>query len=83
MPLIWTIGLLVASAALSALAGLLQKKPAPPKPAGIGDFQIPQIDENTPQGVFFGDCWTGGWQVLWYGDLRTTGIKPPGGKKGK
>lgn len=84
MPLIWTIGLLIASAAFQALAGLLQKRPAPPKAAGLSDFSFPQIDEKTPQGVAFGDCWTSGWQVLWYGDLRTKGIKPPSsGKKGK
>lgn len=81
MPLIWTIGILVASAVLSGLATLLQKKPAPPKPAALGDFSIPQIDENTPQMVVFGDVWTSGWQVLWYGNLKSTPIKASGGKK--
>lgn len=78
MPLIWVIALQIVAA---VLASLLQKKPQPAKPASLNDFQIPQVDETTPQGVCFGDCWTQSWFVLWYGNLRTQGIKAPGGKK--
>lgn len=78
MGFIWSIIILLAS---SVLEGLLQKKPVAPKPAALADFQIPQITEDTPQPVVFGDCWTQSWQVLWYGDLRSVAIKAKGGKK--
>lgn len=77
-PLLLVFLLLVASFALSEL---LVKKPQPTKPASIEDFQIEQVDEGTPQTVFFGDCWQKGWFVLWYGDLRSSPIKSKGGKK--
>ena len=39
------------------------------------DWNFPQVAEGTPQCVFFGDCWTEDWQVLAYGNYRTTEIK--------
>ena len=39
------------------------------------DWNFPQADEGTPQCVFFGDCWTEDWQVLAYGNYRTSEIK--------
>ncbi|AAP95146.1 hypothetical protein A6046_03415 [[Haemophilus] ducreyi] len=46
-----------------------------PEAVGAKDWNFPQIDEGTPQCVFFGDCWTEDWQVLAYGNYRTTEIK--------
>lgn len=78
-PLTWyAIGMLVTSLAISvAMANKAEK----PKAATLEDMNIPQVDEGTAQTVFFGDCWTGDWMVLWTGNLRTTKIKSNGGKK--
>ena len=46
-----------------------------PDAVNAKDWNFPQIDEGTPQCVFFGDCWTEDWQVLAYGNYRTTEIK--------
>ena len=71
MPLFaWALVFLVASTAIKALT----MKPQKVKPAALEDFDIPQVDEGTPQAVYFGDCWTDGWFVLWYGNFRTTKI---------
>lgn len=76
MPLFaWALILMVVSTALQ----MVLVKPQNQKPAALSDFDFPQIDENTPQTVFFGDCWTDGWMVLWFGNMRTTKIKK--GKK--
>lgn len=72
----WAIVLMVVSAVLSAL--LL--KPMIQKPTSLEDFDFPQADEGTPQAVFFGDCWTNGWMVLWYGNYRNKAIKSKGKK---
>lgn len=72
----WALIMMVASYAIQALT---MKQPAI-APAAVGDFQFPQADEGTPQAVFFGDCWTPGWFVIWYGNFRTIKIKS-GGKK--
>jgi len=66
---------MVASTAIQALL----VKPQKVKPAALEDFDFPQAQEGTPQAVYFGDCWTDGWMVLWYGNMRTTKIKK--GKK--
>lgn len=50
------------------------------KPAALEDWDFPTSDEGTPQPVFFGDCWTDGPTVMWYGNYRTKKIKS-GGKK--
>lgn len=77
MPLFaWALVLLVVSTLLQAI--LL--KPQQTKPAALEDFDFPQADEGTPQAVFFGDCWTEGWMVLWYGNYRTTKITSKGKK---
>ena len=77
MPLFaWALVFLVASFAIQALL----VKPQNQQATSLEDFDFPQADEGTPQAVFFGDCWTEGWMVLWYGNYRTTKIKS-GGKK--
>lgn len=76
MPLFaWALIFMVVSALLQAIL----VKPQVQKPASLADFDFPQVDEGTPQAVFFGDCWTDGWFVLWYGNLRSKKIKK--GKK--
>ena len=77
MPLFaWAFVFMVASSVIQAIL----VKPQQVKASALEDFDFPQIDEGTPQAVFFGDCWTDGWMVLWYGNLRTSKIKK-GGKK--
>lgn len=78
MPLFaWALVLMVASYAIQAIL----VKPQPPQPpTSLEDFDFPQAEEGTPQAVFFGDCWTEGWMVLWYGNYRTTKIKSKGKK---
>lgn len=75
---LWAIGMLVASYTIQAL---LTPKPTKPKPAGFEEFDFPQIEEGTPQCVVFGDVWIPDWQVLWYGNYRTSAVKSKGGKK--
>ena len=76
MPLFaWALLFMVASTAIQALL----VKPQKVKPAALEDFDFPQVGEGTPQAVFFGDCWTDGWMVLWWGNMRKTKIKK--GKK--
>lgn len=78
MPLIaWVAIALVASYFITAVA---MKKPAQQGPATIDDFDVPQVEEGTPHAVVFGDGWVEGWQVLWFGNYRTTKIKSKGGK---
>jgi hypothetical protein len=69
--------LMVASTLISSL--LIKKQKV--KPASLEEFEFPQADEGLPQPVLFGQCWTKGWQVLWYGELATKKIKKGG--KGK
>lgn len=79
-PITWiAIAMLVSSIAISIATANKAEKP---KVAGLDDMNIPQVDEGTPQAVFFGDCWTGDWMVLWTGNLRTTKIKSKSGKAG-
>ncbi len=78
MPLFaWALVFMVASYAIQAI---LVKPQKPQAATSLEDFEFPQAEEGTPQAVFFGDCWTQGWMVLWYGNYRTTKIKA-GGKK--
>ena len=63
------------------LSVALAPKPATPKAATLDDFDLPQVDEGTPQPVVFGDVWVKGWTVLAYGNFRTTAIEVSGGKK--
>lgn len=77
MPLFaWALVLLVASYAITMLTMKTQNQQA----AALEDFDIPQVDEGTPHAVVFGDVWLEGWQVLWYGNYRTTKIKSKGKK---
>lgn len=77
MPLFaWALVLLVASYAITMLTMKSQNQQA----ASLEDFDIPQVDEGTPHAVVFGDVWLEGWQVLWYGNYRTTKIKSKGKK---
>ncbi len=78
MPFIFAIGLMILSYAISAL---LVKRQPPMKPAAFEDFQFAQVEEGTPQAVFFGDVWTAGWFVMWYGNMRSTPIKKKAKKK--
>lgn len=77
MPLFaWALVFTIASAVVQAIL----IKPQQATATAFEDFDFPQAEEGTPQAVFFGDCWTDGWMVLWYGNYRTTKIKG-GGKK--
>lgn len=78
MNFIWAIAMLALSAFITAL---IMPKIQGPEAAAFEDFDFPQMDEGTPQSVVFGDVWSKDWFVLWYGNYRTTGIKPK--KKGK
>lgn len=62
------------------MAYTMQPKTVPPVPAAFEDFEFPQVDEGTPECVFFGDCWTGDWIVLAVGDYKTTSITTKSGK---
>jgi hypothetical protein len=74
----WALAMLVVSIIIQVA---LAPKPAEAKPATLSDFDIPQVDEGTPQAVFFGECWSGDWQVLAYGNFRTKKVKAKQGKK--
>jgi hypothetical protein len=72
MPLFaWALVLLVASYAITSLT---MKRPQSPGPTAIEEIDFPQSDEGTPHAVFFGDNWTKGFQVLWYGNMRTVKV---------
>jgi hypothetical protein len=62
------------------LAVSTQPKSTVAKPQAFEEFEFPQVDEGTPEYVFFGDCWTGDWLVLAVGDYKTTSIKTKSGK---
>lgn len=77
MPLFaWALILMVASYAIQSLT--IKRNTA--RATAIEEIDFPQADEGTPHAVFFGDNWTAGYQVLWYGNMRTRKIKS-GGKK--
>ncbi|MFY1006071.1 hypothetical protein ACOB9N_03960 [Pasteurella multocida] len=74
----WAIVRYVAVMAVSYLVNqALAKRPNSQAPEAVSakDWNFPQSDEGTPQCVFFGDCWTEDWQVLAYGNYRTSPIK--------
>lgn len=75
---LWAIGTLIASYVISAM---IVPKAEIPKPASLEDFDFPQVEEGTPQAVIFGDVVCSGWQVLWYGNMRTSAVKSDGGGK--
>lgn len=73
----WALVFMVASYVIQSF---LVKPPPQPEAASLSDFDFPQYEDGTPQAVLFGDGWTDGWMVLWYGNYRTIKIKS-GGKK--
>lgn len=74
----WAIAALVVSIILQVA---LAPKPNEQKPSTLGDMNIPQVDEGTPQAVWFGENWTGDWQVGAYGNFRTKKVKAKQAKK--
>lgn len=78
MNFLFAIGLLLASFAIQAM---ITPKTHPPKRSSLSDFDFPQVDETTPQCVVFGDVWIPDWEVLWYGNMRSSAIKSTGSKK--
>lgn len=62
------------------IQSFLVKRPAI-EPASMEDFDFPQMEEGTAEFVVFGDGWTDGPMMLWYGGFRTKKIKAEG-KKG-
>lgn len=70
MPWFVTLLLFVASFVLQTL----MVKSTRPDPATLSEFDFPQFDEGTPQAVIFGDVWSTGWFVAWFGNLRTVKI---------
>ena len=76
----WAIVRFVVVMAVSYLVN--QALASRPKSNNVGveavsenEWDFPQADEGTPQCVFFGDCWSEDWQVLAYGNYRTSEIK--------
>lgn len=78
MPIFYAIAMLVISVIINIA---LTPKPASAKPATLDDFNIPQVEEGTPQVVYFGENWTGDWQVLAYGNFRTKKVQARSAKK--
>lgn len=75
---IWVqIAIMIVSAIISYA---LTPKPPAPKPAALGDFDVPTAEEGRPIPVIFGTVWITGPNVLWYGDLRSTPIRSKGKK---
>lgn len=72
----WALILMVASYAIQSLTMKTQNQ----APASLEEFDFPQFEEGTPHAVFFGDNWTSGPMVLWYGNFRTIKIKSKGKK---
>lgn len=73
---IWVqIGLLIVSALISYA---LRPRPPTPRPAALGEFNVPTAEEGRPIPVVFGTVWITGPNVLWYGDLNSTPIKKGG-----
>lgn len=73
--MIWvTLALVVASFLITAF---LTPKPdiENAKPAKLGDFRFPRIDEGVPVPIFWGRVRLRGPTVLWYGDLEVIPIE--------
>lgn len=69
--------------ALTILSSLLAPKPKvnTPKPAGLGDIDVPVAEVGKSIPVLFGTRELKNMNVVWYGDLKTVAIKKKGGKK--
>ena len=74
MNLVWALAILVVSYAITALTSK-NTKPKDAVPARLSEFAFPTHEEGTPQPVIFGECWTGDWMVLYYGNLSTESIR--------
>jgi hypothetical protein len=73
----WQIVFLIASMVISYA---MAPKVVPPAPAAFESFDFPLAEEGTPQCVIFGDCWSGDWTVLGYGNFYTYEIEADSGK---
>lgn len=78
-PLILLAIAIVVLALSYVITSMLVKKPKT-KPASLEDFDSPQTEEGTPEYVLFGDHWSEGPMILWYGNYRTKKIYAEGGK---
>lgn len=76
----WDTALYFMIASIVLTAVLAPKAQIAP-PVSFDEIDFPQVDEGTPQSVFFGDCWTDNWLVISVGNYRTQGLKAKGGKK--
>jgi hypothetical protein len=69
------VAIMVVSALISYA---LRPRPPSPRPAALGEFNVPTAEEGRPVPVIFGTVWVTGPNVLWYGDLNSTPIKKGG-----
>lgn len=74
MPWFAVLALFIVSFVLTSL----MMKRTDQKPASLEEFEFPQADEGTPEGVIFGDAWQKGPFVPWYGELTTKKIESGG-----
>lgn len=65
----------------SIISYALAPKPPSPKPAALGDFDVPTAEEGRPIPVVFGTVTITGPNVIWYGDLGIEPIRKKTGKK--
>lgn len=75
-----TISVVMMAISYAITASMARRAPSR-KPSALEDFDFPQDAEGTAQMVVFGDVWTDGWMVLWYGDFQVIPIRKKGGKK--
>ena len=75
----WLIQLAI-MAVLMFVSYLIRPKQNTISPAK--DLDLPIAQEGEPIVVVFGERWVKGYNVVWYGDLRTTSIKSSAGLKG-
>lgn len=73
------IAIYIATLVIStAVSYALAPKPEKPKPAELDDFQFPTAEEGRSIPVVFGTVRITGANVIWYGDLSSSGIKGGG-----
>lgn len=72
---------LITTAISLAVNYFLAPKPPKPKPAGLGEFQVPTAEDGREIPVLFGTRDIAGPNVIFYGNLKVTAIKDGGGKK--
>ncbi|MDP8079510.1 hypothetical protein [Phocoenobacter skyensis] len=74
----WTIVKTIATMVVSYLVNMAlapKQNNKGPEAVTADEWDFPQADEGVPQCVFFGDSWTADWQVLAYGNYRSTPIE--------